>query len=219
MRPFPAQTLLGALFVLSAGCFSPNAAVEDGSGDTGSGTGASSSTGSGGGSEDASTGVTQTTTGIATTSTETTGTTEAQGSSTVGDSGSTGQDTSATDTSGGSDSTTGDEVNFEGDYEGIILGDCDDFPTGFVEVDGTLEFAVFETTAVSGSADLTVPYSDNTVPMMGTIDGEGAIEATLTVSGSVSCALVGNASDDGEITGTFTCDPHQCDGLWSASPV
>ena len=122
--------------------------------------------------------------------------------------------------SGGSSETTGaPTVSFEGDYAGTILGECQDFPTGVADVDGSLSFSIFEDTAMSGSADLTVPYSDNTVPLTGTINAEGVAEATLQVSGSVSCTLSGNAVGDGEITGTFTCEPHACDGLWSASAL
>lgn len=125
-----------------------------------------------------------------------------------------------TETDGSAGESTGrTPVSFEGDYEGIILGECQEFPTGVADVDGSLMFSVFEDTAMSGSADLTVPYSDNTVPLTGTIDEEGAAEATLQVSGSVSCLLTGNADSDGEMTGTFTCVPHACDGLWSASPI
>ena len=116
----------------------------------------------------------------------------------------------------GSESTSA-VVSFEGEYDGTIVGSCDQFPTGFVDVDGTLSFAVFEESAMSGSADLTVPYSDNTVPMTGTIDEQGTVDATLQISGSNACNLIGGAPSDGELSGSFTCPQHECDGLWSAS--
>lgn len=219
MQPSSLLRLIPVLLMAIPGCFSPNAAVEDSdeapttggqtttagpgagessSGMPASGTAASTSTGD----SDA------TTTGLV----ETDATSEGGSTTTTG-----GETTSGGAEEGSSDSTTGSPISFEGDYEGVILGDCTEFPTGLVDVDGTLEFAVFEVTAMAGSADLTVPYSDNTVPLSGTIDERGVVAATLDVSGSVSCSLVGNAPGDGEMNGTFTCETHACEGLWSAS--
>lgn len=219
MQPSSLLRLIPVLLVAIPGCFSPNAAVEDSDETTTTG---SQTTTAGQGAGESSSGMAMSGTAASTSTSGSdattpgameTETTSEDGSSTT----TSGETTTSGAEEGSSDSTSGNPISFEGDYEGVILGDCTEFPTGLVDVDGTLEFAVFEVTAMSGSADLTVPYSDNTVPLSGTIDEKGAVAATLDVSGSVSCSLVGNAPGDGEMNGTFTCETHACEGLWSAS--